>query len=165
LLRFIFLSPSERFVVLSVFSGQSEERYDLFRVDEGLERVGGVPYQFGEVANYCFSEDEAFLVMALPATCSEWWVLSEDGEPEPGDGEHVSFGFATVLFHNIKDANISVHQVRVAVPADWSSAELNYEPDLHPRLATGSRLLLAMPWGDTEVALPMAPVVTIAVGP
>ena len=37
------VSPSERFAVLSMFSGQSEEGYELFRIDDSVSRVSGLP--------------------------------------------------------------------------------------------------------------------------
>src|SRR5262245_33007743 len=57
----IIVSPSERLAVLSIYSGQSEEAYELFRIADGFTRVGGLGYQLGEFASYCFSPDESLL--------------------------------------------------------------------------------------------------------
>ena len=113
------VSPSQRFAVLSMFSGQSEEGYELFRIDDSVSRIGSLPYQVGEVASFCFSADESILVMALPSRCSEWWLTWEEGEAEPdGEGRHV-FPFGQIQVHEIGTRSSSVHELRVSVPEDW----------------------------------------------
>ena len=59
-------SPSGRLALLSMFSGQSEEGYELFRLGPGITKVAGLRYRLGEAASSAFSPDEARLVMALP---------------------------------------------------------------------------------------------------
>lgn len=49
---FFVLSPYERYAVLAMYSGQSEERYDLLLLSDGLSRVDGIDYQYGERATY-----------------------------------------------------------------------------------------------------------------
>jgi hypothetical protein len=158
----IILSPSERFAVLSMFSGQSEEGYELFRVGDDIERLAGLPYQYGEVASFCFSEHEDLLLMALPFMCSEWWQLRENTEPEP-DGDRLAFGFGQIRVHEITTHTVSVHEIQVSVREGWKPNEAAYDPDLHPRLE-GERLMLSMPWGETQIRLPIPHNVVIRVG-
>jgi hypothetical protein len=158
----IILSPSERFAVLSMFSGQSEEGYELFRVGDDIKRLTGIPYQYGEVASFCFSEHEDVLVMALPFTCCEWWQLPNIVEAEP-DGDRLTFGFGQISVHEIAANTVSVHGIRVSVEEGWKPSEADYDPDLKPRLK-GERLLLSMPWGETEIPFPIPNTILIRVG-
>ena len=156
------VSPSQRFAVLSMFSGQSEEGYELFRIDDSVSRIGSLPYQVGEVASFCFSADESILVMALPSRCSEWWLTWEEGEAEPdGEGRHV-FPFGQIQVHEIGTRSSSVHELRVSVPEDWQPTRQDYDPDLKPHF-TAHGLALSMPWGVVQLPLPLAPIITLAV--
>jgi hypothetical protein len=158
----IILSPSEHLAVVSMFSGQSEESYELFWVGNEIKRVTGIPYQYGEVASFCFSEHEDVLVMALPFTCCEWWQLPEIVEAEPDD-DRLAFGFGQIRVHEIATNTVSVHEIRVSVEKGWKPSEADYDPDLKPRLK-GDRLLLSMPWGETEIPFPIPNTILIRVG-
>jgi hypothetical protein len=159
----IILSPSQRFAVVSMFSGQSEEGYELFRLDAGLERVASLGYQPGEVAGFCFSNQEDLLLMALPDTCCEWWRPWEDGEGEADGEDRLSFRFGQIRVLNIETDTVSVHEIRVSVEEGWHPSDQSYDPDLKPRLE-GRRLLLSMPWGETEIPIPMPSVVVVRIG-
>ncbi len=104
----IIVSPSEQMAVLSIYSGQSEEGYELFNIADAITRVGGLGYEFGEFASYCFSPDETLLVMALAFTCSEWWLPWDDGEAEPDGAERLAFGFGQLRLHEVATGKISV---------------------------------------------------------
>ena len=160
----LLVSPSERFVVLSMFSGQSEERYDLFKLSGGLRHVGGLNYQLGEVASYAFSPDEALLAMALPFTCSEWWLPWEDGEVELGETGCLSFAFGQLRLHNIETGTTSLHELRVTAPEAWRPSGEDYDPDLRPRFLPNQRIALSMPWGDVELALTPPDIATLRIG-
>jgi hypothetical protein len=150
----IILSPSEHFAVVSMFSGQSEEGYELFRVDTGLERVASMGYQPGEVASFCFSEQEDVLLMALPQICSEWWLLWEEGQREPDSRGRLSFRFGEIRHLVIKANRVSVHEIRISVNEGWEPSHADYDPDLKPRLEA-KRLVLSMPWGEAEIPVPI----------
>lgn len=156
------ISPLERFAVLSVYSGQSEEGYELFRLGDGITRTTGLSYQFGEAASFCFSADEAVLVMALPFACVEWWVPWEDGEVER-DAGRLAFPFGQLRVHDIPTGNISVHDLRVSVPEDWQPSRGDYDPDLNPRVINEHHLALSMPWGEVELPLPLPKTITLLV--
>jgi hypothetical protein len=159
----ILLSPSERFAVLSMFSGQSEEAYELFRIADGITRVGGLGYQFCEAASYCFSPDETSLVMALPFTCSEWWLPWDEEEAEPDGAGRFAFGFGELRLHQIVTGDISVHELRVNAAEGWQPARTEYDPDLRPRFLSRHQLALSMPWGEITVPVPLPDRVVMAV--
>ena len=159
----LIISPREQFALLSIFSGQSEEGYELFRLGNGITRVFSQPYQFGETASFCFSPDELVIVMALPFACSEWWLPWEDGEAEPDGAGRLVFAFGQLRIHDIATGNISTHELRVSVPDAWQPSRREYDPDLKPRFVTGPRLALSMPWGEVEMLLPLPEAVTLLV--
>jgi hypothetical protein len=146
-----------------MFSGQSEESYELFRVGDGLERVASMGYERGEVACFCFSKQEDLLLMALPDMCCEWWQPWEDGEAEPDGKGRLSFRFGQIRVLEIETNTVSVHEIRVSVDEGWEPNDAPYDPELNPRL-DAKRLLLSMPWGETEIPVPMPGTVVVPVG-
>jgi hypothetical protein len=160
----IIVSPSERFALFAMFSGQSEEAYELFGIGRGITRVAGLSYQFGEGASYCFSPDEKFLAMALPFMCSEWWLPWDDEEAEPDGEGRLSFGFGQLRLHEIATGEISSHELRVSASEGWQPARTEYDPDLKPRFLSGPQLALSMPWGEVAVPVPIPDIVVMPVG-
>ena len=161
----LIVSPTERFVVLSMFSGQSEEGYELFRLADGITRVASLPYQFGEAASFCFSPDESVVVMALAFHSSEWWIPWEEGEGQPDGAGRLAFAFGQLRVHAIATNRISVHELRVSVAEAWQPARGEYDPDLHPRFVAERCLALNMPWGEVELSLPIGDTFTFSVDP
>ena len=153
----LLASPSGRLTLLSIFSGQSEEGYELFRIGEGITRVAGLSYQFGEAASYAFSSDEKLLVMALPFIGSEWWLPWDDEETEPNGEGRLLFGFGQISVHEVESGEISTHELKVSAAEDWEPERTEYDPDLKPQFLTGPRLGLSMPWGAVELPFPPSP--------
>ena len=152
--RFI-LSQTETFAVLAMFSGQSEERYDLLALREGIRRVGGIDYVFGEAATYAFSPDDRLLAMAMPFSCVEWWLPLEEGEAEPLEDGSASFPFGVVRLHDLRTGKISSHELVAVVPDCWTPSGDDYDPELHPSFVAPDRISLALPWGSVELKLPL----------
>src|SRR5260221_4522852 len=159
----IIVSPSEQMAVLSIYSGQSEEGYELFNIADAITRVGGLGYEFGEFASYCFSPDETLLVMALAFTCSEWWLPWDDGEAEPDGAERLAFGFGQLRLHEVATGKISVHELRVSAPQRWQPTRADYDPDLRPIFLSAQALPLSMPWAAVEIRIPIPDVVLLPV--
>ena len=149
------LSPSQHLAVLSIFSGQSEEGYELFRLNDSIARITGLPYQVGEFASFCFSSDEALLVMALPFRCSEWWLPWDEGEAHADGQGRFTFGFGQVRVHDIAKGDVSVHEMQLSAPATWHPSRVEYDPDLRPTFLSADRLQLWVPWGP--IVLPFPP--------
>ena len=160
----IILSPSERFAVLSTYSGQSEEAFELFEIANGLTKVGGLGYQFGEYASFCFSPDESLLVMALPFMCSEWWQPWDDGEAEPDGSERLAFAFGQLHVHDVTNGKSSVHELRISAPEGWQPERTDYDPDLRPVFHSEHALQLAMPWAPVVIPIPVPDVVVLRCG-
>mgnify|MGYP001172889686 CR=1 FL=1 len=160
----IILSSSEQFALLSLFSGQSEEAYELFSVGHRLTSLASLSYQLGEAASYCFSPDDSLLVMALPFTCSEWWLPWDEGEVEPTPGGGICFGFGQLRVHETATGRVTVHELLVSAEEGWQPSRADYDPDLRPRFLEDSRVALSMPWGEIAVSLPAARNLVLPVG-
>jgi hypothetical protein len=150
----VILSPSEQLALVSLSSGQSEEGYELFDLTGGLRKVAGEPYRFGEAASFAFSSDEAQVVMALPFTCSEWWLPWDDGEVEPDGDDRLAFDFGQLRFQEIATGRLHVSTLRVSASRTWSPERAGYDPDMRPRFLASGRLAFSMPWGDVDTGLP-----------
>lgn len=62
----LFLSPSEQYLVFVYFSGESEEAFILFKIEEdSLEVQYASAYLYGEDGDYWFSEDEKIFLQTL----------------------------------------------------------------------------------------------------
>ncbi len=156
----IVLSPSQRFAVLSFYSGQSEEGFQLLRI-ENFEISIDQDFVFGEVASYGFSPDETVLVMALPRA-REWWEAWEV-ESEPTDDGHVSFEICELRVAHVEAGSVSAHVVQAVVRSDWEPKRDDWDSNLRPAFTSAREFRLALPWGPANLALPLPSVVRLPV--
>ena len=155
------LSPTERYVVLSIHSGQSEEGYALIDID-AFSLVGRQAYRVGGAASYGFSLDAEVLVMALPRTLAEWWSPWKDEDAADQQPASVSFHFGELAVHHIATGEVSYHPIDVEVPRDWAPDRVPWDPDLDPSFVTNDRFRIRMPWGRVELRLPLPEQVVLA---
>lgn len=60
------LSPAEKYLVFSYYSGESEEAFSLFEIENGrLKHLFNSGYLYGEDAYYSFANDEKLLVQTF----------------------------------------------------------------------------------------------------
>lgn len=158
------LSPSGRLVLFSYFSGQSEEAYAVVSVDGPLREVGACAYQIGEAASYAFSPDERWLLMALPATCTEWWLPFVDDElAEDERGAYLDF--ARLLVQRVGGSAATVHAIRAYPPDAWQPPDDATDADLHPAIDDCGRVRLRLPWGEVVLDPPLPPVLRLDLPP
>jgi hypothetical protein len=60
----LIVSPHESYAAVYIFSGQSQDGYELFELRPTLRRLEGVPYVRGEGGLLAFSSDEHWLAFA-----------------------------------------------------------------------------------------------------
>lgn len=72
----LVVSPDQRLAALFVYSGQSEQGYELFELAPSLRHAGGLPYVHGQGDAPVFSADSRWLVMAVTGG----WTVRETGE-------------------------------------------------------------------------------------
>ena len=155
------VSASEKLLLYTYFSGQSEEAYRLISIESGMRELCACDYSFGEAASYAFSPDEALLVMALPTTSSEWWMVWDDDELERDDRGRRYIDFGLVRIQATRGPSFSQHALHVYPPDGWEPNRDEHDPDLRPTVENGGRIALSMPWGPLVLTPPLPKVVTV----
>lgn len=150
----VVASPSERLALISLYSGQSEEAYELLDIVDGLRRIAGQDYQFGQAASYCFSTDESVVVMALPYASSDWWAPWEDEQVETLAPGRLAFDFGQLRFQQIATGEIFVATIRISVPERWSPDRRSYDADMRPRFLPDGSLAVSLPWREWVIPVP-----------
>lgn len=152
---YLLVSPTERYVLVAMFSGQSEDGFELFERGTVLKRVFGQEYVAGEASSYAFSDDESVLIMAVPAACTDWWSPWKEGAVEAAGDGRVRFRFGEIRVFRVPSGERSVHRLWVTVPPGWEPDDDTYDPFLKPELGPEPSLALSMPWGRIKLAWPL----------
>ena len=112
----LWLSFSEKYLLFAYYSGESEEAYCLFRIEDGgLKLVYASGYRCGEGASYAFADNETFLVQALPASVGPWYL--EDACTDADGRRYFAYGELNIL--DIQKGTMERHLLRVVPSADW----------------------------------------------
>lgn len=148
-----YASPSERLAVLSLYSGQSAEGYEVFAISPTLQHLCGLPYVHGELASFAFSASEASLVMAYSLSCTEF--TQEELADGVVDGDAVVFPVGALIVRALASTRLSRCEIRVRIERDRELGSINGEA-LNPRFVDESQLAFSLPWReDVRVALPL----------
>ena len=151
----IHLSPSESILLFTYYSGQSEEAFILFTLQDRLEKLFESGYLYGEAASYCFSKDEKELIQCLPNICSEWWLPWEDEDTEEDEDGIVFFDFGCINILKIKESKLEKHIIRIYPTENWEPQnKSNYDPFLSPEYVSPDALKISMPWGEEILKFP-----------
>ena len=146
----LLLSPSEQYLIFSFFSGQSEEGFDLFQIeDRCLVPLFDSGYRYGEGASYIFSDDEALLFQSLLGGFGPWYV--EDAEKDENGDPYFQYGEIYIL--DIESKTSSRHRFHV-YPSQDQEEEID-GPSYISKIAGGDTLHIAMPWGEERLSLPL----------
>jgi hypothetical protein len=151
----LILSPSEKVVVVSIYSGQSEEGFELVAVEPRLRHLLTRDYVFGEEASFAFTPSEDRLAMMYPFSCSEWWLGFDEGESVPMPGGAMRFPFGEFRLFDLHTGAETVHSLHVLLPAGWTPPEELWDSNLRVSLS-GEHMTFMAPWGTEQVALPAA---------
>lgn len=154
------LSPSERLLLFSYFSGQSEEAYRLIATEPQLRELGSCPYLFGEAASYAFSPDERTMLMALPTSCTPW---EEDHLQQDGSG-NLFLDFGLLRIHRVIDDVATQHSLRAYFEEAWEPNPDHYDPDLQPEIDNEGVVMITLPWGPIKLAPPLPDVIELRAG-
>lgn len=110
----LLLSPSEKYLVFSYFSGESEEAFSLFEIgSERLRLVYNSGYLYGEDARYGFAKDEKILVQTVR---TGFWDKENPQIDENGDAY---FDFGELNLFDLEAREFGRHTIRVYPPDDW----------------------------------------------
>jgi hypothetical protein len=148
------LSPSQRYLVLHYYGGQSEEAFVLVDLTGGLSIVGAPGYQVGEHASYAFSPGETRLLMALPMRYGDgdWWMDHSHEDLARDDNGHTYLEFATMVTCDCASGAVRAAPLVVAPDITEPPPE-SYDFDLDPRFVDETTVRLSMPWGETSVVV------------
>jgi len=170
----LFLSPQERFAVFYMYSGQREERFDILKLDKDIEHVYGSDYMPGVCTNFFFDDSEETL-FAVQLEFSHTGVWDEQGlwqeifydvmglEPvQDNKGrQHFVLNFANILAVDLRQVTLNTTFSKVVLHPGLEYMNRMPQiphngqyPDLRMRLHD-ERLVMDMPWGPLELALPL----------
>lgn len=146
----LLLSPSEQYLIFSFFSGQSEEGFSLFQIEDSrLVPLFESEYFYGEGASYLFSDDEGVLFQSLLGGFGPWYV--EDAYQDEEGAPYFRYGEINIL--DVKSKSLSRHKFHVYPSESWE-AEIDGPSDIS-KITGGDTLHIAMPWGEETLTLPL----------
>lgn len=145
----LLLSPSEKYVVFSYFSGESEEGFALLKIVDGkFKLLYDSDYLYGEDANYSFADSEKILIQTF--RIGSWY--KEDAETDENGDMYYTFGELNLL--NLETFNLDRHTVLVYPSDDWKEEKTDVGAFLFSDIADGI-LRVEMPWGSEVFQYPL----------
>lgn len=151
----IMLSPSENYLVFSYFSGESEEGFCLFQIEDSqLELIYDSGYLYGEEANYSFVNNERILVQTFRT--GAWY--QENAEADENGDLYYEFGELNLFY--IKKQGLSRHTIHVYPSDDWEE-EVTDVGTFAFSDVNGSEVHVTVPWGETTFYAPLENVLVI----
>ncbi|HEX7378803.1 MAG TPA: NADAR family protein [Pirellulales bacterium] len=154
------LSPSERLLLFSYFSGQSEEAYRLISTGPNLRQLGSCEYLSGEAASYAFSPDEQLMLLALPASCTP----RERAELEKDASGNLFLEFGRLRVHRIADDVATQHSICVYFDEAWEPNRDDYDAELYPEINNQGDVKITLPWETINLAAPISDIVELHIG-
>ena len=146
----LLLSPSERYVVFSYFSGESEEGFALLEIEgKHLRLLYDSDYLYGEDANYSFINQEKGLVQTFRTGA---WYEEEAQTDENGDSYYQS-GELNLL--DLETNQLDRHTIVVYPSEDWVEEETDVGKFLFSHMEDGKSLCAEMPWGKEIFPYPL----------
>lgn len=152
----LVLSLSEKYLLFSYYSGQSEEAFTLFRINGyELEPVYESGYLRGEGASYIFSNSEEFLFQALR---TGWWY-EEEAETDKNGNQFYEFGEINIL--DISEKVLNKHNIHIYPSIDWKEGVTDDGPFQLSKIENTNILNVMMPWGEENLTLPLEDIVIL----
>jgi hypothetical protein len=144
----LVVSPDERFAALFVYSGQSEQGYELFELSPMLRHVGGLPYVYGTGMAPVFSPDSRYLAMVVAA---EWRTRATGEHAETlfdGSAGAILVDWGWLHVHAIPDGPVTSVPLGTLIERTFD-VDTSAEWDLHelPAFVAPDRLAIGLPWG------------------
>ncbi len=142
-------SPSEKYVIFSYFSGESEEGFTLFEVvDYQFKFLYDSDYLYGEDANYDFADNEKTLIQTF--RIGSWY--KENAETDKNGDMYYAFGELNLL--NLETFSLDRHTILVYPSDDWKEEKTDVGTFLFTDIVNGM-LRVEMPWGNEIFQYPL----------
>lgn len=159
----LVVSPDEQYAALLVYSGQSEQGWEVFALAPQLQHVARLPYVLGEGLAPVFSTDSRHLAMIVTCAPRERGT-GEDAEAllDPEARGEVLIDWAVLYVQELPSGAVEASPVGTWIKRSMEPAEL-LGWDLYEslRFVGKRRLELPLPWGTTlELRIPLGGPVT-----
>lgn len=152
----LLLSPSEQYLLFSYFSGESEEAFTFFKIDnKQLKFLYDSGYLYGEDANYCFVNNEKLLIQTFR---TGFWY-EEDAETDENGDKYYEFGVINIF--NVETQDLNTHNIRVYPSAEWEEEKTDVGLFIFSEIINGSAFSVIMPWGRETFPYPLQDTVVI----
>lgn len=152
---FLQLSPSEKYLIFSYFSGESEEAFSLFEIEnKRLKLLYDSGYLYGEEANYNFVNDEKVLVQTFRT--GTWY--KENAETDENGDTYYMFGELNLF--NIETQKLHRHTIHVYPSENWEEEKTDVGPFMLSEY-NGSQFSVTVPWGKAIFNEPLQNILTI----
>jgi hypothetical protein len=146
----LVISPDESHLALYLFSGQSEQGWELFSLVPTLRHLGCLPYVDGEGDPPRFSSNGRWLAMFVSVTArvrDTDTYFEEVSDPYADDS--VVIEWAQLYVQRVPDGEIARHAVGVLAPRALDFEDVGAWATYGAmRFATDEMLELTMPWGE-----------------
>lgn len=153
----LFLSLSEQYLIFSYYSGQGDEAFMLFKIDNcSLELIYESGNLYGEGASYCFSNDEKFLLQTLR---TGWWYDESEAETDK-DGNHF-YEFGTIRVLDINKRTLNEHMIHVYPSSNWEEGITDNGPFEISKMVNDNMVNITMPWGEETFTFPLEKIILL----
>ena len=149
------LSPSEKYLVFSYFSGESEEAFSLFEIENGrLNFLYDSGYLYGEDAHYSFVNDEKILVQTFR---TEFWYKENAKTDENND---IYYEFGELNLFNLETHELIRHTIHVYPSDDWEEEATDVGPFMLSEI-NGCQFSVIVPWGKVTFCEPLENILVV----
>lgn len=146
----LVVGRNEDYLALFLYSGQSEQGWELFTLAPQLRHVGGLPYVDGEGDAPQFSPDGQWLAMlvAIAPRVRGSGAYFEDASDPDATGS-VVVDWARLYVQRLPDREIACHSVGALVPAALDPDEVeSWTTYGAMRFAAANTIELTSPWHE-----------------
>jgi hypothetical protein len=159
----LVVSPDERLAALLVYSGQSEQGWELFAIEPALRHLSSLPYVRGEGLAPVFSSDSRTLAMIVTVEPRERGT-GEYAEAllDPEASGEILIDWATLFIQQVPDGEVEASAIGTWVRRSTDPDEIQGW-DLYEslRFTRNHQLTVPLPWGGLlELPIPLGGSVT-----
>lgn len=153
------LSPTEKYLVFSCFSGESEEAFSLFEIENRrLKLLYDSGYLYGEDARYSFVNDEKILVQTFR---TGFWYKENAKTDENKD---LYYEFGELNLFSLETHELSWHTIRVYPSDDWKEEETDVGSFMFSGIIStksGCQFSVIVPWGKVTFREPLENILVV----
>ena len=108
------------------------------------------------MVNYCFSNDEKFLLQTLR---TGWWYDESEAETDK-DGNHF-YEFGSIRVLDIDKGTLDEHMIHVYPSSNWEEGITDNGPFELSKMVNDSTFTITMPWGEETFSFPLEKIILL----